>query len=140
MDVEAIGEITENRLGANQELGKDEFLKLMVAQLNNQDPLNPTTNEDFLAQLAQFSSLEQMRNLNESFTTFSQSIKLGNASSLIGKDVTHVNMETGEIEVGKVDQISLRENQVYVTANGKEFLFDDIRSIKDNSIIADEND
>ncbi len=140
MEIGSIEEITQSQVGANQSLGKDEFLKLMVTQLQNQDPLNPTTNEDFLAQLAQFSALEQMQNLNESFTTFSQSIKLGNASALIGKEISFVNMETGEVEVGKVDQISLREGQVFLTANDKEFSFDDIRSIKANSIISSEND
>ena len=48
-----------------KELGKNEFLKLMVAQINNQDPLNPTQNEQFLAQLAQFSSLEQLTSMQK---------------------------------------------------------------------------
>lgn len=69
------------------ELGKDAFLQLLVTQLQNQDPLNPTDNTEFVAQLAQFSSLEGITNLNTSMTGMSESIASMedmNTSSLIG--------------------------------------------------------
>lgn len=57
---------TALKTGANNELGKDAFLQILVAQLANQDPLSPTSDTEFIAQMAQFSSLEQMQNMNAS--------------------------------------------------------------------------
>jgi len=56
---------TEKKTGAAQTLGKDEFLQLMIAQLKNQDPLDPVKNEAYIAQLATFSSLEQLVAIKE---------------------------------------------------------------------------
>lgn len=73
-------------------MGKEDFLTLLVAQLQNQDPLNPDDPTEFTAQLAQFSSLEQLYNLNESMagltTAQANSEKLA-ALSLIGKEVSY---------------------------------------------------
>ena len=72
------------------ELGKDEFLQLMIAQIQHQDPLEPMDNSESIAQQAQFSSLEQMQNLNtsmESLLTAYQSSEKSSALSMIGKQV-----------------------------------------------------
>lgn len=72
------------------ELGKDEFLKLLVAQLNNQDPLSPQENGEFIAQMAQFSTVEGIGNLNtsmEEMLSSSQSTQALQASSLVGRKV-----------------------------------------------------
>ena len=79
--------------GSQQELGKDDFLELLMAQLQNQDPLEPMSNEESIAQLAQFSTLEQMNNIADGIDKsndldFLQMQSLNNvmASGLIGKD------------------------------------------------------
>jgi flagellar basal-body rod modification protein FlgD len=75
---------------AQETLGKDDFLRLLVAQLKAQDPLNPTEATEFTAQLAQFSSLEQMTNINSTLEELVAAQQaMGNASliSLIGKQV-----------------------------------------------------
>ena len=87
------GGIQQNTTVTN-ELGKNDFLKLMITKLQNQDPLKPMEDEDFIAQLAQFSSLEQMNNIAEGIATSNewdylqmQSINNTMAAGLIGKDV-----------------------------------------------------
>lgn len=88
-----IGEgFTENKIAPKKknEMGKDDFLKLMSAQLKNQDPLNPLKNEQMAAQLAQFSALEQMMNVNQNLEKMQQAQKPQDnilASSLIGKSI-----------------------------------------------------
>ena len=75
----------------SKELDKDAFLNLLIAQLQNQDPLNPTDSTEFTAQLAQFSSLEQLSNVNENLELvqhFQASINNSQAVSLIGKEIT----------------------------------------------------
>ncbi|MFQ5479829.1 MAG: flagellar hook assembly protein FlgD [Thermodesulfobacteriota bacterium] len=74
-----------------QEVSSDMFLKLLVTQLKNQDPLSPTDNTAFVAQLAQFSSLEGINNLNDNFTGVTESMNSLNnfgTANLIGRNVT----------------------------------------------------
>jgi flagellar basal-body rod modification protein FlgD len=94
MTVSAIGEstsTTNNLYNSNtQTLGKDDFLKLLVTQLQNQDPLNPTDSTEFVAQLAQFSSLEQLTSVNDNLKTvqlFDQSINNAQAVNFVGKSI-----------------------------------------------------
>lgn len=65
---------TSSLTSSSSELGKDDFLLLLVTQLQNQDPLNPTDNTEFVAQLAQFSSLEGIKNMEETMTTVASGI------------------------------------------------------------------
>ena len=72
-------------------LGKDDFLTLLITQMQNQDPLNPTDSVEYTAQLAQFSSLEQLSNVNknlEYLQLFQPSINNAQAVSFIGKEIT----------------------------------------------------
>ncbi len=74
-----------------QELGRDAFLNLLITQLQNQDPLDPTDSVEFTAQLAQFSSLEQLGNVNDNLKllqNFQASINNSQAVALIGKEIT----------------------------------------------------
>ena len=91
----------------SQALGTDQFLKLFTAQATMQDPMNPVETNDFLAQLAQFTSLEQLSNLNTNFEkllTVQQSLQAG---ALVGKTVTYIDPETGYAEQGRVTAVRL---------------------------------
>jgi flagellar basal-body rod modification protein FlgD len=77
--------------GTNKSLGQDQFLNLLIAQLKNQDPLNPVDNTQMIAQLAQFSQLEQTKQMTDALNTFIQQQTNANATglvSLIGRQVT----------------------------------------------------
>ena len=87
------------------DLGKDAFLKLMITQLQNQDPLNPAKNEDFIAQLAQFSSVEGIQNINSSIGDLATSFKSSQAleaSSLVGRQVQISSNEARLTDNGEV--------------------------------------
>lgn len=91
-------------------LGKDDFLKLMIQQLKNQDPLNPLDGTEYASQLAQFSSLEQLTNLNSSITKsmdvnylLTQSINNTMVATLIGKEVKIDGNNLNVIGQDKID-------------------------------------
>ncbi len=80
---------------ATQDLGKDAFLKLLIAELSNQDPLNPMEDREFISQMATFSSLEQMQNMNKTLESMADANKFS-AVSYIGKAVSFVQGEGEE--------------------------------------------
>lgn len=86
------GALTEAlNAGGNKSLGQDAFLKLLVAQLQNQDPLNPQENYEFVAQLAQFSSLEQSIGINDRLDALAlqnQGLQNSQIVALVGKQAT----------------------------------------------------
>ena len=93
---------------------KDAFLKLLITQFQYQDPLEPVDDKEFIAQLAQFTSLEQMTNLNTSMTSMMDYMKNMNVSmvetqvlSYIGKGVTAVDSETNTAFAGRVSGVAL---------------------------------
>ncbi|TCN25616.1 flagellar hook assembly protein FlgD [Mesobacillus foraminis] len=103
-------------------LGKDDFLKILMTQLQNQDPMNPLQDKDFIAQMATFSSLEQMTNMNKSLESFLKTLEKNNlqdASMLIGKTIAYLDDQGGE-KTAKVKSVSLKEGQtLYQLDDGK---------------------
>lgn len=90
------------------ELDKNAFLNLLVTQLKYQDPLDPLKNEEFIAQLAQFNSLEQMMNLNSSFDKMLLVQQLSQATSLIGQPIAYQN-EEGEFLAGIAQSVTVED-------------------------------
>lgn len=113
----------EQRKTGSSALGKDDFLKILMTQLQNQDPLNPMQDKDFVAQMATFSSLEQMTNMNSTLQTLvdsEQQNQLIAYNQFVGKEVTWHKLTTSDdsnpaqIEqgTGKVTSIRFKDNTV----------------------------
>ncbi|MBM3288626.1 MAG: flagellar biosynthesis protein FlgD [Candidatus Hydrogenedentes bacterium] len=112
-------------------LGKDTFLQLLVEQMRYQDPLAPTDNAQMIAQLAQFSSLEQMNNLNESFEELSGNLDQLNflsASSMIGKHVAGIGAD-GKAISGNVSGVTMKGSVVYLTVGDKQLSMAGVQTI-----------
>ncbi len=75
---------------ATNDLGKDAFLKLLIAELSNQDPLNPMEDREFISQMATFSSLEQMQNMNSTLNSIAEVNKFS-AANYVGKAIAFTN-------------------------------------------------
>jgi flagellar basal-body rod modification protein FlgD len=90
------------------EMGKDDFLKLLVGQLRHQDPMNPMEDKDFMGQMAQFSQLEQMTNV-------ASTLQNERAFNLIGREVTYNDNETGELITGTVEKVSIQAGKTTLT-------------------------
>lgn len=99
-------------------LGKQDFLMLLVAQLQNQDPLQPTDDKQFMAQLAQFSTLEQMQQMNQTLTQMSELSMLGQAAGLVGKQVTATDPSTDTPIQGTVSEVTIQNGAPKLMVNG----------------------
>lgn len=92
-------------------LGKDDFLKILMTQLQNQDPLNPLQDKDFIAQMATFSTLEQITNLNTSIGQLVLDSQLSQSSQMIGKTLTYLNEENKET-TAVVKSVTFKEGKM----------------------------
>ncbi|MCP6681400.1 flagellar hook assembly protein FlgD [Bacillus nakamurai] len=102
-------------------LGKDEFLKILMTQVRNQDPLNPVDDKEFISQMATFSSLEQMMNLNKTMTSYVENQDpFTMYVNWIGKNVTWSDSD-GTEQTSPVNSVKHSNgNYVLVLDNGKE--------------------
>jgi flagellar basal-body rod modification protein FlgD len=106
-----------------QSLGKDDFLKLLLTQLANQDPTAPLEDKEFIAQMAQFSSLEQMNNMAADFARMARMLQVTEASSALGKPVEI--LEGDNVIRGTVMAVS-RDTSPQVLVNGVSYNWDQV--------------
>ena len=100
---------SSSKTAADNVLGKDDFLKLMVAQMKNQDPMNPADDKDNIAQMAQFSSLEQITNLANATQELANRLSLTQNVGLLGHTVTYTATD-GTAVTGQVDGLDLAKD------------------------------
>ncbi len=123
--------VTSDR-ATKQELDKDAFMNLLITQMRYQDPLNPMDNQEMMAQLAQFSALEQMTNV-------AQTVEKQFANGMIGKHVSYeyADPDTGQIQylMGKVDYVKINSGETLIGIGDKEVKVKDVKQVVDPSVI-----
>jgi flagellar basal-body rod modification protein FlgD len=108
------------------ELGKDDFLQLLIAQLSHQDPTAPTEDTQFIAQMAQFSSLEQMTNMSSGFTRLTSLLTGSEAASAVGKTV---DIDMGENKVSGMISATTRGDYPQVMVNGTWYDWSSVKTV-----------
>ena len=110
----------------NQSLGKDDFLKILLTQLAHQDPTAPMEDKEFIAQMAQFSSLEQMNNMAADFARMARMLKVTEASGALGKAV---ELNQGDEIVQGVVRAVTRDEMPRILVNGKYYEWDMVSTV-----------
>jgi len=125
-----VGSTTDLKVQAKDEsLNMKDFLNLLVAQMTNQDAMNPMDNTEFISQMAQFSSLQAMTDLSEIAMQ-------GQATSLIGKNVvvaSYNNQGMLEVQEGAVQRVTIHSGQTKLYVNDVEYDYSNVMEIKEAS-------
>ncbi len=127
---ETVSQSSVSKTTAEQSgMDKDAFLQLLVAQMKYQDPMEPTSNTEYISQYATFSQVEQMQNM-------AATLELSRASSMVGKLVTIESTdsagETKQVQ-GMVEYVSYENNKAYVSIDGTLYSADDVVAIVDEN-------
>jgi len=100
-------------------MGKDTFMKLLVAQMANQNPMEPTDDKEMIAQMTQFSTLEQITNMATESSKSATASQMSQAVNLLGRTVTYLDAD-GAKQTGTVDQVSMANGAPNLTIGGKD--------------------
>jgi flagellar basal-body rod modification protein FlgD len=129
MEVDAFNKSIKSGKTVKTNLDRDDFLKLLITQLQHQDPTSPVQDKEFIAQMAQFSSLEQMTNMSTGFQKLSGLLASSEASQVLGKTVEI--RDGGNLVRGVVDRV-VRGESPLVGVNGGIYDFAQIESVISN--------
>jgi flagellar basal-body rod modification protein FlgD len=110
---------TQDVSGKNAQMGKDQFLKLFVAQMQHQDPMNPMQDQDFMGQMASFSTLEQVTNMAAANEAMASHMQLSQSVGLIGRTVTWTDKDK-TTHTGVVEKVSQTDGKPVLTVSGTE--------------------
>jgi flagellar basal-body rod modification protein FlgD len=128
MQVDTFNKALNGGKVSDNTLDKDDFLKILITQLSYQDPTAPMEDKEFISQMAQFSSLEQMTNMSNGFNELSGMLGQGNALGLLGKWVQIVEGEN--VITGKVEGVSGKEYP-QILINGKYYDYTNVEKVSE---------
>jgi len=115
----------------SSELDQDAFLKLMLIQLQNQDPMDPMDSQEFLSQQATYTQLSEVQQINDAITANNQIMQ---ATSMVGKEVTIQNPNnSNETITGKVDSANFTSSNATITIGGQEYPLSLVMSVAGES-------
>jgi len=114
---------------AGGEMGKDEFLKILITQLSHQDPTQPMEDKEFIAQMAQFSSLEQISNMSAEMSKVTELLSRSQALSILGS-VVDIEDDSGSV-TGIVDEVTGGDFP-QILVNGSYYDFSQVLSVRTN--------
>lgn len=115
--------------GITSQVATTDFLTLLTVQLKNQDPIDPVKQEDFLAQMSQFSMLEGIEKLNVSFQDMLRLQELSQGMNLVGKQVQYQEALSGETRHGLVERFSADATTLRLIVDGHEVPIDKISGV-----------
>ena len=115
--------------GEKNGLGKDSFLKLLVTQLKHQDPTKPMEDKEFISQMAQFSSLEQMSNLNKEMKNLVQSAKSAEAYSILGREIEAFDPIQQKTITGTVNSVFYKGDEIMISVGNDHISMASIHSV-----------
>ncbi len=110
-------------------LGKDAFLKLLVTELRHQDPTRPMEDKQFIAQMAQFSSLEQMTNISKELRVLKNSTEAGTLYSLLGRQIEAYDPKTKRVVTGEVSSIRMASDGPRLIVGRNEVSVENIHAV-----------
>lgn len=114
----------------DSELGREQFLQLLLIQLQNQDPLNPIKDSDFTAQLAQLSSLDNFEKLNANFAEMLVLQELNQGANLIGKQIVFQRPGSSELSRGVVESVNVNDSKVQLVVGANNVEISQVRGIE----------
>ena len=113
---------------ASDGLTTADFLQLLTSEMQNQDPLNPVSNDQFLAELAQFTNLQETTGMASTLTTMSNTMQQTGSMAYLGQNVTLTD-SNGNVVTGTVSQVGTTDGSPYVEVNGKQYASSTITSV-----------
>ncbi len=121
--------------GEKSGLGKDSFLKLLVTELRHQDPTKPMEDKEFISQMAQFSSLEQMSNMNKEMKNLVMSQKSTEAYGILGKDIDAYDPVQKKVVKGMVNSVFYKGDELMIRVGKEEVSMKNINSVNVREVV-----